>query len=121
MKTSTLTASRLNFQELELGSIKFYLLAALFVAGNIILPYLCHQFSISGVIGGKIFLPIYFLVLIGAYQFGWKFGLTTAIFSPLVSHLITSRPVMELLPIILIKSVVLVLLAAYIAKKTKKL
>ena len=52
--------------ELNYRELKTYLMAALFVAGNIALPQLCHLMPQ----GGLIFLPIYFFTLVGAYKYG---------------------------------------------------
>ncbi len=119
MKTKVLTLPKFYFQEIDFTSVKFYLFSALFISGNLILPYLIHL--TLGINGGRMLLPIYFFVLIGAYQFGWKVGLTTAILSPTISHMLTGMPVIAVLPIILIKSIFLALGAGVIARKTKEL
>ena len=54
---------------------KTYLAAALFVAGNIVLPQICHLVPQ----GGLRWLPIYFFTLVGAYKYGWRVGLLTAV------------------------------------------
>ena len=48
---------------LEYREAKTYSLAALFVAGNIVLPQLCHTVHM----GGPTWLPIYLFTLVGAY------------------------------------------------------
>jgi hypothetical protein len=53
---------------LHCGQAKTYLAAALFVAGNIALPQLCHTVHL----GGPTWLPIYFFTLVGAYKYGWR-------------------------------------------------
>lgn len=60
---------------------KTYLAAALFVAGNIVLPQICHLVPQ----GGLRWLPIYFFTLVGAYKYGWRVGLLTAVLSPAVN------------------------------------
>ena len=60
-----------------LNELKTYLFVFLFVAGNIILPQLCHLIPD----GGKMFLPIYFFTLIASYKYGVKVGLMTAVLS----------------------------------------
>ena len=52
-----------------------YMMAALFVVGNIVLPQLCHLVPQ----GGLVWLPIYFFTLVAAYKFGLTAGLLTAI------------------------------------------
>lgn len=95
---------------------KTYLTAALFVAGNIALPQLFHLVPQ----GGVIWLPIYFFTLIGAYKYGWKTGLLTAVASPLVNSLMFGMPVFGLLPVILLKSVLLAVAAGYAAHRWQK-
>ena len=70
--------------------VKTYVTALLFVAGNIVLPQLFHLVPQ----GGVTWLPIYFFTLVGAYKYGWKAGLLTAVLSPLlmvVRHACTCR------------------------------
>lgn len=93
--------------------IRTYIIATLFIAGNIILPQLCHTIPQ----GGLIFLPIYFFTLVGACKYGWQVGLFTALLSPLVNHVLFGMPPAHALLPITIKSVVLALSAALIARR----
>lgn len=93
-----------------------YSAAALFVIGNIVFPQLCHL--VPG--GGRILLPIYFFTLLGAYKYGWRVGLLTAVVSPVVNYLIFGMPMLASLPAILFKSVVLALAAGYAAARWQK-
>ncbi|MCL2650033.1 MAG: ECF transporter S component [Candidatus Azobacteroides sp.] len=97
-----------------LAEIKAYLFAALFIAGNLILPQLCHLLPQ----GGLVWLPIYFFTLIAAYKYGFSVGLLTAVLSPLANHWLFGMPVAGMLPIILTKSVLLAAAASFISKKT---
>lgn len=99
-----------------LNELKTYLFVFLFVAGNIILPQLCHLIHD----GGKMFLPIYFFTLMASYKYGVKVGLMTAVLSPVVNSLFFGMPALALLPAILTKSVVLALAASFVANKTQK-
>ena len=109
MQTSSIKLYSLNYNE-----TKTYIAAALFVLGNIALPQLCHLVPQ----GGMILLPIYFFTLIGAYKYGWKVGLMTAVLSPVVNHLLFGMPAAAMLPIILIKSLLLAGAAALVASRT---
>lgn len=100
---------------LSYNNTKTYLFALLFVAGNIILPQLCHAVPN----GGPTLLPIYFFTLIGAYKYGIRVGLLTAVFSPLVSHLLFGMPPAAMLPILLIKSGLLAVAASTAARYSK--
>lgn len=108
---STVKLYSLNYKE-----AKTYLFATLFVLGNIALPQLCHLIPQ----GGFIFLPIYFFTLIGAYKYGMRVGLLTAILSPIINCLLFGMPALAMLPAILVKSVVLAIAAALIARRTQK-
>lgn len=99
-----------------LNELKTYLFVTLFVAGNILLPQLCHLIPN----GGKIFLPIYFFTLIASYKYGIKVGLLTAVLSPVINSLLFGMPTLAILPAILTKSVVLAIAAALVSNKTQK-
>ena len=102
-----------NLYSLSLLESRSLLFAALFVIGNVLLPQLCHLVPQ----GGLILLPIYFFTLIGAYKYGWQVGLATAILSPLVNSVLFGMPPAASLPGIMVKSVLLALAAAYIARR----
>lgn len=101
---------------LGFSEVKTYLFVALFVAGNIILPQLCHLVPN----GGHIFLPIYFFTLIASYKYGMKVGLLTAVLSPAVNSLLFGMPAAAAVSGIMIKSVFLAVAAAWIAEKSNK-
>lgn len=99
---------------LDYSEMRAYLLAALFVVGNVVLPQLCHLIPQ----GGLILLPIYFFTLVAAYKYGWKVGLLTALLSPVVNHLLFGMPPVAMLPSILVKSSLLAVIAGYVAHRT---
>ena len=112
MKTTTSTAVySLNYRE-----SKTYAAAALFVVGNILLPQLCHLMPQ----GGLVWLPIYFFTLVAAYKYGLTAGLLTAVASPVVNRLLFGMPAAAVLPVILTKSVLLALAAAFIASRVRR-
>ncbi len=98
------------------SNAKTYLVAALFVAGNIVLSQLCHLVPQ----GGARWLPIYFFTLVAAYKYGWRAGLLTAVASPLVNSALFGMPAAAALPAILLKSVVLALAAGLVASRFKR-
>ena len=91
---------------LPYSNIKTYLIALLFIGGNIALPQLFHLVPQ----GGITWLPIYFFTLIGAYKYGWKVGVLTAVASPIVNSLFFGMPEAQMLPAILLKSLLLAVL-----------
>ena len=101
----------------KFDELKTYFLVTLFVIGNIALPQLCHLIPN----GGKILLPIYFFTFVASYKYGFKVGVMTAILSPIINSLLFGMPVLNLLPAILTKSIVLALSASFVANKTQKI
>ena len=109
-KTTAIRLYSLGWHEM-----RTYIFALLFIAGNIVLPQLCHLFPQ----GGLIMLPIYFFTLIAAYKFGFRVGLLTAVLSPLINSVLFGMPPAPALPIIMIKGVLLAGAAAWMANKSK--
>lgn len=93
-----------------------YLAASLFILGNIALPQLFHLVPQ----GGVTWLPIYFFTLIGAYKYGWKVGVLTALLSPCLNSFLFGMPAPAVLPAILLKSVLLAAGAGYAAHRFQK-
>ena len=108
--------TELKLYRLELGDVRTWLAAAAFVAGNIILPQLLHL--LPG--GGVRFLPIYFFTLVGAYKYGWRAGLLTALISPMLNSLLFGMPVVDALPAIMFKSSLLAVFAGVAASRFEK-
>lgn len=106
----------LRLYSLDYSDRKTYTVASLFVLGNIVLPQLFHLIPQGGMIG----LPIYFFTLVGAYKYGWRAGLLTAIASPVVNSWLFGMPVPAVLPAILTKSVLLALAAGYVAGRFQR-
>ena len=111
MKTSSVTFYSTGYRE-----TRTYLAAALFAAGNIVLPQLCHLVQL----GGPTMLPIYFFTLVGAYKYGWRAGLLTALASPVANALLFGMPAAAALPAIVLKSVLLAGAAGYAAARFRR-
>lgn len=105
----------LNLYSLDYSDLKTYKMAILFAVANVVFPQICHYFG-----SGAVWLPIYFFTLVGAYKYGWKVGLITAVVSPLVSHALFGMPMGIMLPVVMSRSVVLALVAGVIASKFQK-
>ena len=111
MKTPSVTLYSTGYRE-----TRTYLAAALFAAGNIVLPQLCHLVQL----GGPTMLPIYFFTLVGAYKYGWRAGLLTALASPVANALLFGMPAAAALPAIVLKSVLLAGAAGYAAARFRR-
>lgn len=101
---------------LDFDNVRTYMAALLFVAGNVVLPQLCHLVPQ----GGIVLLPIYFFTLVGAYKYGWRVGLLTALASPVVNSCFFGMPASSVLPAVLLKSVLLALAAGWAAHRFRK-
>lgn len=108
METTTLRLYSLSY-----SNVRTYLAASLFIVGNILLPQFFHLIPQ----GGVTWLPIYFFTLIGAYKYGWKVGLLTAVLSPIINSLLFGMPMPVVLPAILMKSVLLAIAAGWAAQR----
>lgn len=105
--------SSVSLYNCRFGEGRTYVLSALFVVGNVVLPQLFHLVPR----GGMIWLPIYFFTLVAAYKYGWKAGVMTALASPVVNSLLFGMPAAAALPAILLKSILLALCAAAAARR----
>ncbi|NDV77791.1 ECF transporter S component [Dysgonomonas sp. 511] len=113
MKTAIATKLySLNYKE-----TKTYILTILFIACNVLFPYLCHLIPS----GGQMWLPVYFFTLIAAYKYGLNVGLLTAITSPLINNIFLGMPPNSELLSILIRSMFLAGTAACVAHHHKKI
>lgn len=92
---------------------KTYLWAMAFVACNLLLPQVFHLIPQ----GGIIFAPLSFVILAGAYKFGWNTGLLAALASPLINHAITGMPAWGVMPIMTLKLAVIALVAGLAAQR----
>ena len=110
------TAIATKLYSLNSKETKTYTLTILFIACNVLFPYLCHLMPN----GGQIWLPVYFFTLIAAYKYGLNVGLLTAITSPLVNNILFGMPPNNELLSILIRSMFLAGTAACVAHYHKK-
>ena len=113
----------IKIYSLSLLDVKSYLFAALFVAGNLLLPFAIHLLPplyAGAPNNGLMWLPIYFFTLIAAYKYGFQVGLLTAVLSPILNCALFGMPVAAMLPVILTKSALLAGAAAFFAHKAGK-
>lgn len=108
--------SAVRIYSLKYDNVRTYIIALLFVAGNIVLPQLFHLLPS----GGKTWLPIYFFTLVGAYKYGWRAGLLTAFISPLANSALFGMPSTAVLPAILMKSALLALFAGIASERFRR-
>ena len=107
--------TNVRLYSLNYDEVKTYVWAAVFVACNLVLPQVCHLIPN----GGIVFAPLSFVILAGAYKFGWKTGLLAALASPLVNHAVTGMPAWEVMPVMTLKLAALALAAGLAAQRSK--
>lgn len=107
--------TNVRLYSLNYDEVKTYVWAAVFVACNLVLPQVCHLIPN----GGIVFAPLSFVILAGAYKFGWKTGLLAALASPLVNHAVTGMPAWEVMPVMTLKLAALALAAGLAAQRFK--
>lgn len=100
---------------LKLTQTDAYLKSALFVAANLLLPYLFHL--IPG--GGIMFLPIYFFTLVAAQRYGYQVALLTAVMTPILGNLIGGAPAAAMIPDMLFKGGSLAMFGYFMAQKVE--
>jgi hypothetical protein len=105
-----LLQDRIGFREGRL-----YVVTAVLVMGNLILPMVVHGWP--G--GGKSLLPILFFTLVGGWRFGLSAALLTACLSPLINHLLTGMPEASVLPRLILESMLLGILAAFVGRRSR--
>ena len=106
----------MKLYSLSFTSRRTYIAVALFIAGNILLPQVFHLVPR----GGIIWLPIYFFTLVGAYKYGWRVGLLTAVLSPLANSALFGMPPAPALAPIILKSSLLAVAAGYAAARFRR-
>lgn len=109
-------ATTARLYHLGYTDMRTYLVVGIFALGNIALPQLFHLVPQ----GGVTWLPIYFFTLIGAYKYGWKVGLLTALLSPVANSALFGMPHADVLPAILLKSTLLAIAAGYLNHRYAK-
>ncbi len=72
------------------NSIRFITLSGLFIALGIVLPIAFHAFPD----GGKMFLPMFLPIVLGAMFLPWQYALAVGIITPLLSSVLTGMPPM---------------------------
>ena len=66
------------------------------------------------------FLPIYVFTLCGALCYGWRFGLLTAVMTPLAGYLLFDAPALVMVPDMMLKGAVLSVVAAWLMDKNTR-
>lgn len=95
----TLTQTKTLPKILTFTEIKCYIFSLAFVSLAVFVPWLCHQFHLSG----PKFLPMQFFIIIAGFLFGWRTGLLVGFLSPILSYSITHLPSIVILPEVILE------------------
>ena len=101
---------------LAFNEVRTYLWACVFILSNLVLPQVCHLIPQ----GGVMLAPLSFVILAGAYRFGWKPALLAAVLSPLVNHYATGMPAWGVLQVMTVKLIILALVAGLAVQYFRK-
>lgn len=105
----------INNNSLLFSNLKLYLITSILLICSITFPALLHSFGING----QIFLPIYFFSLLGGITYGWRCGLIMGLLSPIISFLFSNMPVLNILPFVIIKSLLIGYVSGLLFEKYK--
>lgn len=107
--------ANIRLYSLTYSETRTYLMAALFVACNIVLPQLFHLIPQ----GGIIFSPLSLVIMAGAYKLGWRAALLAAVASPLVNHALFGMPATNVMTLMALKLSILAVVAGLAAQYFK--
>ena len=79
---------------LKFTDIRSYVIAAVFIALDVLVPRLFHMFQLAG----ATYLPMHIFVLLAGLLFGWRAGLIVGLFTPVASFAVSGMPVARILP-----------------------
>ncbi len=79
---------------LRYTDVRSYVFTGVFILLAVSVPWVFHQFHLAG----AIFLPMHIFVLIAGLVFGRRAGLIVGVSSPVVSHLVSGMPALNILP-----------------------
>ena len=108
--------TNIKLYSLTYSEIRTYLMAALFVVCNIVLPQLFHLIPQ----GGILFSPLSLVIMAGAYKFGWRAALLAAVASPIVNHLLFGMPAAGVMTLMAVKLSLLAVVAGLAAHYFKR-
>lgn len=81
---------------------------------GIVFPYIFHSFGSIG----RIFLPMHFFVMIGAYILSPIYALTIAVLIPIISSLLTGMPIIyPILPILIMELITYALVIGFLKRR----
>jgi hypothetical protein len=98
---------------IKLNNVSLAIFAFAFIAADVLVPYALHQFGIAG----RVFQPMFFLVLIPALLFGMRMGLLVGFVTPIMSFLFSGMPLPNILPLVLIEITALGIFAGLFREK----
>lgn len=98
---------------LKYTDISSYLFTAGFIALDVAVPWVFHQFHLAG----PTFLPMHIFVLVAGLFFGWRAGLAVGLFTPLFSYVMSGMPALVTLPQIMVELSVYGLVAGILREK----
>ena len=104
-----------NYDVLRLDSFKSCILELMFISFGIMTPLVFHAYGIPG----NVFLPMHWAVYCAGILYGYRVGVFTGLFIPIVNFLITGMPAIAVLPFITAELAVYGLISGILRERTK--
>lgn len=90
---------------------------------TLVLPFFVHKIpSVNGIPIGAILLPMFYIPIPSLYLFkDFKLVALSVGLAPVINHLVTGRPAMELMVILIVELMVYTLIVGWLLEKANKL
>ena len=91
---NTMVISKSRPLVLRFTDVRSYIIAAVFILLDVLVPRLFHAFHLAG----ATYLPMHIFVLMAGLLFGWRAGLIVGLLTPISSYAVSQMPAASILP-----------------------
>ena len=91
---NTMVISKSRPLVLKFTDVRSYIIAAVFILLDVLVPRLFHAFHLAG----ATYLPMHIFVLMAGLLFGWRAGLIVGLLTPISSYAVAQMPAASILP-----------------------
>ena len=91
---NTMVISKSRPLVLRFTDVRSYIIAAVFILLDVLVPWLFHAFHLAG----ATYLPMHIFVLMAGLLFGWRAGLIVGLLTPISSYAVSQMPAASILP-----------------------
>jgi thiamine transporter ThiT len=91
---NTMVISKSRPSVLKYVDVRSYIITAVFILLDVLVPRLFHQFHLAG----ATYLPMHIFVLMAGLLYGWRAGLIVGLLTPISSYAVSQMPMASMLP-----------------------